>query len=239
MDASRWEEVAGDYDRIFRNDRPYWQVLEMLAGSAALAEGEVALDIGCGTGNVTCLLRERFPGARVCGVDPAGNMVRLVSDRFRDDPMVEIREGEGTSIPYPDGHFDCVVSNLALHHVLPGERPLCASELARVLKPGGRLVYSDLFWDVREERDHPERMREVIEELTAYALHCLETGAPEMTVFLCQQLPLHLEEINEYVASVHDWLDPLEEAGFGDFEVLLPPEPRFSFKIITAKKTAS
>ena len=232
MDNSRWEEVAEDYNRIFRNDRPYWQVLETLADGAAVEDGETVLDLGCGTGNVTALLRERRPGARVCGVDPAGNMVRLVRDRFRDDPMVEIKEGEGTRIPYPAAYFDCVVSNLALHHVLPERRPLCAVELARVIKPGGRLVYSDLFWDVEGGRDDPARMREVIEELTAYALHCLEIGAPEMTVFLCQQLPLHLEEVNEYVATVQDWLGPLEGAGFEELEVILPPPPRFSFKII-------
>ncbi len=239
MIPSRWEEVAEDYHRIFSNDRPYWKVLETLAESAAPRDGETVLDIGCGTGNVISLLRAGCPGARVCGVDPAGNMVRLVGERFRDDSMVEIREGEGTSIPYPEGYFDCVVSNLALHHVLPQERPLCAAELARVLKPGGRLVYSDLFWDIQGERDDPERMREVIEELTAYALHCLEIGAPEMTVFLCQQLPLHLEEINEYVATVEDWIKPLEEAGFGRLEIVLPPEPRFSFKIIRGSKPAT
>jgi len=236
MAPSRWEEVAEDYNRIFRGDKVYWKVLETLTGHAAVAEGEVVLDLGCGTGNVTALLRERCPGARVCGVDPAGNMVRLVRDRFRDDAMVEIKEGEGTGIPYPSGYFDCVVSNLALHHVLPEQRRLCAAELARVIRPGGRLVYSDLFWDVEGGRDDAPRMREVIEEIAAYALYCLDKGAPEMTVFLCQQLPLHLEEINEYVATVNEWLGPLEEAGFDDLEVILPPPPRFSFKIIRGVK---
>ncbi|MBC7228771.1 MAG: methyltransferase domain-containing protein [Actinobacteria bacterium] len=237
MGPSRWEEVAEDYNRIFRNDRPYWEVLETLAESAALQAGEVVLDVGCGTGNVTALLRERFPGARVCGVDPSSNMVRLAEDRFRADPMVEIREGEGIGIPYPDGYFDCVVSNLALHHVPPPQRCLCASELARVTMPGGRLVYSDLFWDVAGERDDPARMREVIEEIAAYALHCLDIGAPEMTVFLCQQLPLHLEEKNEYVATVNDWIGPLEEAGFEGLEIVLPPPPHFSFKIIRGTRS--
>lgn len=236
MASSRWEEVAEDYDRIFRRDAYYYEILEMIASSLEAGEGSRILDLGCGTGNITALLRERFPEAALYGVDPAENMIELATDRFRDDPMVEIMRGEGTKIPYLSEHFDCVVSNLALHHVLPELRPLCASEIARVLKPGGRLVYSDLFWDVPGERDDPARCREIIDKIVAYALYNLEIGALEMTLFLCEQLPLHLEEKAEYVTVAEDWLEPLEEAGLSGLEVIIPHHPEFGFKLIRAGK---
>ena len=236
MTVDRWEEVAEDYNRIFRKDIYYWEILDMVVGEAAAEEDETVLDIGCGTGNLTGLLRERFPGSRVCGVDPADKMVRLVADRFREDPMVEIVRGEGTKVPYLSDHFDCIVSNLALHHVLPELRPLCAAELFRVLKPGGRLVYSDLFWDVPGSRDDAARIRDVIDKIVAYGLYNLEIGAKEMTLFLMEQLPLHLEEKAEYVTVVEDWLEPLREAGFTSLEVILPPRPEFAFKIVRGEK---
>jgi SAM-dependent methyltransferase len=163
-------------------------------------------------------------------------MLELSASRFRDDRKVEISMGEGTKIPFISGKFDYIVSNLALHHVLPELRPLCASEMARALKAGGRLVYSDLFWEVAGGKEDPARCREVIEKIVAYALYNLHIGAREMALFLFEQLPLHLEEKDEYVTVLNDWLEPLGEAGFGDLEVITPHHPEFAFRIITGRK---
>lgn len=236
MTTARWEEVAEDYNRIFRRDSYYYDILGMIADRVDAGDGARILDLGCGTGNITALLRERYPRAALCGVDPAGKMVELARDRFRGDPLVEISGGEGTGIPYGDGYFDYVVSNLALHHVLPDQRHACAAEVSRVLKTGGRLVYADLFWDVPGEKEDPARCREIIDKITAYALYNLEIGAREMMIFLFEQLPLHLDERAEYVTVVEDWLGPLSQAGLGGLEVVLPPHPEFAFRLICGAK---
>ncbi len=234
--SSRWEEVAEDYNRIFRRDAYYYDILGMIAGRVDAGKGARVLDLGCGTGNLTALLRERHPRATVHGVDPADKMVGLAADRFSGDGMVEIIKGEGTDIPFPSGFFDYVVSNLALHHVLPGQRHLCAAEIARVLKPGGRLVYADLFWDEPGEKEDPARCREIIDKITAYALYNLDIGAREMMLFLFEQLPLHLDERAEYVTVVDDWLGPLREAGLCGLEVIIPPHPEFAFKLVCGRR---
>lgn len=236
MATGRWEEMAEDYNRIFRRDAYYYDILAMIADRVDAGEGVRILDLGCGTGNLTALLRERYPQAALCGVDPADRMVELAADRFRDDPMVEIRKGEGTEIPFASGYFDCAVSNLALHHVLPELRPLCAAEVARTLKPGGRLLYSDLFWDIPGAKEDPARCRDIIDKILAYALYNLEIGAHEMMLFLFEQLPLHLAEKAEYVTVVEDWLESLRGAGFTGLEVIIPPHPEFAFKIVCTEK---
>ncbi len=236
MSSSRWEEVADQYNGIFQKDTYYWDILGMIADQVEIEEGARILDLGCGTGNLIALLRERFPAANLYGVDPAQNMLELSTSRFRDDRGVEISLGEGTRIPFLSEHFDYVVSNLALHHVLPELRPLCAAEIARVLKDGGCLVYSDLFWEVAGDRENPARCRDIIEKMVAYALYNLEIGAREMTYFLFEQLPLHLSEKDEYVTVLEDWLNPLGECGFAGLEVITPPHPEFAFRIVTGSK---
>lgn len=236
MAAGRWEEVAEDYDRIFRKDAYYYDILDMITARVEAGEGSRILDLGCGTGNVIALLRERFPEAAVYGVDPADNMVGLAADRFRSVKQVEIAKGEGTKIPYLSEHFDYVVSNLALHHVLPELRLLCAAEIARVLKPGGRLVYSDLFWDVPGDKEDPARCRDIIEKIVAYALYNLDIGAREMMLFLFEQLPLHLAERAEYVTVVEDWLQALSQGGLVGLEVIATPRPEFAFKLVCGLK---
>jgi SAM-dependent methyltransferase len=236
MAAGRWEEVAEDYNRIFRRDAYYYDILGMIADRVGGGEGVSILDLGCGTGNLTALLRERFPGAMLCGVDPAEKMVELAADRFRADSGVKILAGEGTRIPMPQQHLDYVVSNLALHHVLPEQRSLCAAEIARVLKPGGRLVYSDLFWDVPGDKEDPVRCRDIIDKIVAYALYNLDIGAREMMLFLFEQLPLHLAEKAEYVTVVEDWLQALSQGGIEGLEVIATPRPEFAFKLVCGLK---
>ncbi|MEW6555299.1 MAG: class I SAM-dependent methyltransferase [Actinomycetota bacterium] len=234
--ASRWEEVAEDYDRIFRKDAYYYDILAMVADRVEGAAGVRVLDLGCGTGNIVALLNERYPLVELCGVDPADNMVALATDRFHAVPKVQILKGEGTKIPCPSESFDYVVSNLALHHVVPELRVLCAAEIARVLKPGGRLVYSDLFWDMPGDREDPARCRDIIDKIVAYALYNLEIGAREMMLFLFEQLPLHLSEKDEYVTVVEDWLQALSEGGLAGLEVIATPRPEFAFKLVSGHK---
>jgi SAM-dependent methyltransferase len=102
----------------------------------------VAVDAACGTGRISALLALR--GHRVIGVDSSPDML----ERARSNvPGGEFREGELQRLPVADGAADLVVCALALAHVAD-LRPVFA-EFARVLRPGGHLVVSDM---------HPERI---------------------------------------------------------------------------------
>jgi ubiquinone/menaquinone biosynthesis C-methylase UbiE len=236
MSPSRWEEVADEYNRIFEKDTYYWDILGMIADQVKAEEGARILDLGCGTGNLIALLREKFPEVKVSGVDPAQNMLELSSSRFRDDRGVDISLGEGTRIPFLSEHFDYVVSNLALHHVLPELRPLCAEEIGRVLKNGGQLVYCDIFDAVRGEREDPARCRDIVDRMVAYALYNLDIGAFDKMLFLLEQIPRHIAEDGEYTTVIGEWLGNLEESGLVDLEVITPSHPEFGFRIITGRK---
>ena len=96
-----------------------------------------ALDAACGTGRHARRLADL--GHEVTGVDLTPEMLERARERV---PEARFAEGDLRALPAPDAAFDLVVCGLALAHV-PDLRPAVA-ELARVLRPGGRLVVSVL-----------------------------------------------------------------------------------------------
>jgi cyclopropane fatty-acyl-phospholipid synthase-like methyltransferase len=101
------------------------------------------LEIGCGQGALARLLVERYDAQVVASdYDPA--QVALAQERLADlGEQVELRVVDARAIPFDDTEFDAVFSFGVLHHILSGWRDAVA-EIARVLKPDGWFVFTDL-----------------------------------------------------------------------------------------------
>lgn len=96
-----------------------------------------ALDYGCGAGQIVSMLRARGVNASGCDVFyEGGDYSRMVEPGLLDT-VIRRMEPDGM-IPFPDSSFDVVVNNQVLEHVEDLDRAL--SEIARVLKPGGRVL---------------------------------------------------------------------------------------------------
>lgn len=99
------------------------------------------LDLGAGTGKLTTRLVER--GLDVVAVDPVQEMLELLRAALPETPALL---GTAESIPLPDNSVDAVLVAQAWHWFDPA---LAIAEVARVLRPGGRL---GLVWNTRDER---------------------------------------------------------------------------------------
>ena len=99
------------------------------------------IDLGSGSGRFTPALAEAF-GGPVYGVEPAAAM-RRAAEAGAAHPRVTYLAGEAAAIPLPDASADLVLMFLSFHHV--PDQPAGAREVARVVKPGGRVILRSTF----------------------------------------------------------------------------------------------
>ena len=131
--------LASSYDR--RHHRYTQRTLHRALEALTLSGEERVLDVGCGTGEFEQLVRERYPQARLVGIDVTPQMLEVARGKFRDVPEITFLRMEAEALPFAPGSFDVVVSCNMLHHVRAVDVVL--REWARVLRPGGRLIIVD------------------------------------------------------------------------------------------------
>jgi len=129
--ASQWDQMRVSF---FSE-----AVREKALDIAGVQAGKKAADIGAGSGFITEALLRR--GIAVVAVDQSQEMLAEMGRKF-SGASVEYRQGEAERLPLTDGEVDYAFANMYLHHVeSPGK---AIAEMMRTLKPGGRLVITDL-----------------------------------------------------------------------------------------------
>ena len=135
---------AGQWDRL--RDDLFGERFH-LAALSAFADSEWTVgDLGCGTGQLTAALA---PFVRhVIAVDASAAMLQAAKKRLHGFDNVELRRGDLEALPIADGRLDAATLGLVLHHLPEPDRAL--ADVARVLKPRGRLLIVDMLPHDRE-----------------------------------------------------------------------------------------
>lgn len=135
---------AGAWDRLRRD--LFGREAEWVPLLALLDPDWVVGDLGCGTGRTAATLAPFV--ARVIAVDDTPEMLAAAATQLGDQANVELRPGSLEALPIADAALDAALALLVLHHL--ADPPAALAEMARVLRPGGRLLLVDMLSHDRE-----------------------------------------------------------------------------------------
>jgi SAM-dependent methyltransferase len=129
--------MAGDFGKIAEYSASH---AEAFVDALDITPGMRVLDVACGTGNLAIPAARK--GARVTGVDIAPNLLAQARARAEAEGLaIAFEEGDAEQLPFPDEHFDLVISMFGAMFAPDPER--VASELARVCRHGGRIAMAN------------------------------------------------------------------------------------------------
>ncbi len=132
-----------NWSKTYEQDRMQWLLFDRVHRAVLIAipdniQPEVVLDIGCGTGRLLRKVQQRWPEARLIGVDLTEGMIAQARAAM---PEGEFQVGPAEKLPLPDASVDLALSTVSFHHWQDQSQGIC--EVRRVLRPGGRFYLAD------------------------------------------------------------------------------------------------
>ena len=141
-DVDRFNRWAASYDRHWMQRiifAPIQRTVLQLAEEEIGRPGTI-LDVGCGTGKLLRSASQRFPAAKLVGVDAAIEMVKQARSSTPDG-TIQFQQATAEELPFLNDSFDLVFSTMTFHHWQNQKRG--AAEVARVLTPNGRWLLAE------------------------------------------------------------------------------------------------
>ena len=154
-DGERHEGYGG-----YRYDGRWRSVAENMARHYGLKAGSRILDVGCGKGFLLYEFTQVVPGCEVTGIDISRYAIEHAKEEVKD----RLQVGDAASLPFPDRHFDFVVSITTLHNLYLQDLWPALTEIERVAR-GGRYIVVETY---RNER---EKVNLMYWQLTCRAFH--------------------------------------------------------------------
>lgn len=207
-----WTRRAAEWDHGAGNNPGLVKVVGQVLEEARAQPGMRAIDLGCGSGQLTLTLAKEVE--HVLAVDVSQRMIDLLLANAKSAGISNI-EGRATPIEHLDvepGSVDVIVSNYALHHLHDADKALAVERSAGWLKPGGRLVVGDMMFG----RGGEARDREII----ASKVKGMLRKGPAGWWRIAKNATRYLVRYGERPVSMGTWVTFFEKAGLVDVRAI-------------------
>ena len=207
-----WTRRAASWDHGAANNPGLVKVVQRVLAEADPSPLMQAVDLGCGSGQVTLAL------ARACksvlGVDVSEKMIDLLLENAAGEGLSNV---EGRAVPIErlglaEGSVDLVVSNYALHHLRDKDKQVAINEAFKWLRPGGKLVIGDMMFG----RGGDARDRQII----GSKLSLLMRKGPAGWWRIMKNAGRYLMRFQERPVSMSAWVAMFKKAGFTGVEAI-------------------
>jgi ubiquinone/menaquinone biosynthesis C-methylase UbiE len=142
--ALRYRALTPWYDFIIQATIRERAFKSRLIQQASLRPDDRILDLGCGTGTLTLLLKSQHPESRVAAIDADPQILGIAREKAaRAGLDIDFHQVMSYALPFPDASFDHVFSSLVFHHLTREQKLGTLAEVLRILRPGGRLHIAD------------------------------------------------------------------------------------------------
>lgn len=205
-----FDEEAAEYDEKFIKIIPhYLQMTDALVEAIPFdAEKSIqVLDLGCGTGNISKKVLERFNNAEICCIDIAENMIEMTKAKLAQYKNITFRNEDFAKAEFSQ-KFDTVVSSLAVHHLQDNEKEAFYKKIYGLINDGGCFYNADI---VLAETEYLQNLN-----LSRWARH-MKKNIPEKEVEE-KWIPAHKD--GDMPAKLSDQIMWLKKAGFKNIDIV-------------------
>lgn len=209
--AKDWDRHVIDAEEVART-AGFRGLRDEIVSRAAVAPGEVVVDVGAGTGLLALALAET--ARDVWALDISGAMCGYLAAKAASAGRENVRcvVASAVSLPLVDASADLVVSNYCFHHLDDDDKRRALAEVHRVLRPGGRLVFGDMMFrvGVADARDR---------EVLATKVRAMVAKGPAGVWRLAKNGARFAGRRWEHPAPATWWSEALRQAGFENVAV--------------------
>jgi ubiquinone/menaquinone biosynthesis C-methylase UbiE len=230
-----FKDWSNEYDSTLGKVKRHHKLLDLVVDSSGVKDGNMVLDIGCGTGFLSLKFLQKAD-CLIYGIDNSSEMLEIFKskiEKFDLSEKISLELGDAENLDFGNKKFDIIASTVTLHHV-ENKYPII-KKIYELLKPDGKFVLGDIDVDTTGNLQDPKRLLRIMDFLKEEFVLALKEGGVKAFSRMYDNGKKHILNDGEFCVSFKQWKEICKKANFK--KITIKPLPGFKwFKVLIAAK---